>query len=83
MRRRRSKNFVKLSGKKNHNRTKLWRERSNYGRHRWGAFQAKLSGTTDRDKGGFVRLCPCLYFLPKYKKEEERDYDRSKKDTSI
>lgn len=41
MRRRRSKNFVKLSGNRDRNRTKLWRARSCKGRHRWGAYLGK------------------------------------------
>ena len=62
MRRRRSKNFVKLSGNKDRNRTILWRARPFMGVTDGEPIQAKLSGTTDRDKGGFVRLCLCLYF---------------------
>lgn len=65
MRRRRSKNFVKLSG----NRTVTGLYSGEHalmkgvtdGEPSW----AKLSGTTDRDKGGFVRWSLCLYFCPK------------------
>ncbi len=62
MRRRRSKNFVKLSGKRTVTGLYSGEHAHSMSVTDGEPIQAKLSGTTDRDKGGFVRLCLCLYF---------------------
>ena len=83
MRRRRSKNFVKLSGNKDRNRTILWRARSYDGRHRWGALIGKTL-RYNRQRQRWIRPPVSLSLsLPKNKREEERDYVTREKDTSI
>ena len=80
MRRRRSKNFVQLSGKKDRNWTKLWRVRSLKKRHRWGAYLGKTL-RYNRQRQRWIR--PPLSLSLFLAKGEERDYGSRAQNTSI